>query len=194
MESMEPAVILTEKIKSKLTVFLDHNEASENSKEIQNMLSTEGSRFIPFRLIKYAFDKHQCIGETKEYLNEWLEGSILHIPAYEPPERNQELEARIQRLKAEQANRDYKAMVRSVDKEQKMERENIGAEVKAMNTHIWSFINFVITVVGAFAFGYKATEYTFSGGNAFIAQMVTGLIFATIVFFADLYFMVKQIS
>ncbi|XP_062584432.1 transmembrane protein 199-like [Saccostrea cucullata] len=194
---MEPEVILTEKIDSKLKVFLDHNDASENSKEIQNVFNTDGSKFIPFRLIKHAFDKHQSTGltgETKEYLNEWLEGSELHIPAYETPERNQELEARIQCLKAEQANRDYKAMVRSVDKEQEMEIKNIGAEVKALNTHIWTFINFVITVVGAFAFGYKATEYTFSGGNAFVAQMVTGLIFATIVFFADLYFMVKQIS
>lgn len=32
--------------------------------------------------------------------------------------QNPELEARIQRLKAEQANREYKQMVRSVDKEQ----------------------------------------------------------------------------
>lgn len=32
--------------------------------------------------------------------------------------QNPELEARIQRLKAEQANREYKEMVRSVDKEQ----------------------------------------------------------------------------
>lgn len=32
--------------------------------------------------------------------------------------QNPELEARIQRLKAQQANREYKEMVRSVDKEQ----------------------------------------------------------------------------
>lgn len=38
-----------------------------------------------------------------------------------------------------------------------------------MNSHILSFINFVVTVGGAFAFGYKATEYTFSGNNAFLA-------------------------
>lgn len=38
-----------------------------------------------------------------------------------------------------------------------------------MNSHILSFINFVVTVGGAFAFGYKATEYTFSGSNAFLA-------------------------
>lgn len=105
-----------------------------------------------------------------------------------------------------------------------------------MNSHILSFINFVVTVGGAFAFGYKATEYTFSGGNAFLAvraciylnlsnfisvifsyltttklydldlyghtrggflslqQMMTGLLFASVVFCADLYFLIREAS
>lgn len=37
--------------------------------------------------------------------------------------------------------------------------------VKAMNRHIWSMVNFVVTVGGAFAFGYKGTEYAFPGYN-----------------------------
>lgn len=106
-----------------------------------------------------------------------------------------------------------------------------------MNSHILSFINFVVTVGGAFAFGYKATEYTFSGSNAFLAvracinlkslkiyfsnillphnyiivwswsfyghfrrgflslqQMMTGLLFASVVFCADLYFLIREAS
>ncbi|XP_048753487.1 transmembrane protein 199-like [Ostrea edulis] len=191
---MEPDVTLTNKLRSKLASFREHDNSSTQSKEIQAALNNEETKSIPFRLIRYAFDRHQSKGSTEEYLNEWLDGSALYLPAYEPPLRNPELETRIQRLKAEQANREYKEMVRSVDKEQKAERERFGAEVKAMNSHIWSVVNFIVTVGGAFAFGYKATEYTFSGGNTFVAQMVAGLIFATVVFFADLYFMVKQIS
>ncbi|KAK3083718.1 hypothetical protein FSP39_001986 [Pinctada imbricata] len=50
------------------------------------------------------------------YLNEVLEGSELHLPQYVPPPRNPELEARIERLKAQQANREYRDMVKNVDK------------------------------------------------------------------------------
>lgn len=190
---MEPDVILTQTIKDKLTDFLEHTDSSKQSKEIRDLIE-EDAGIIPFRLIKYVFDRHQSKGKKKEYLNEWLEGSTLHLPAYEPPPRNPELEARIQRLKAEQANREYKEMVRSVDKEQKLDTDSFGKEVKAMNSHILSFINFVVTVGGAFAFGYKATEYTFSGNNAFLAQMMTGLLFASVVFCADLYFLIREAS
>ncbi|XP_022338043.2 vacuolar ATPase assembly protein VMA12-like [Crassostrea virginica] len=193
---MEPELFLTDLLRNRLTDLSKHTDLSPQIKEIQEILENDG-KTIPFRLIKYAFDKHdegRSKGTPKEYLNEWLDGTSLHLPAYEPPPRNPELEARIQRLKAEQENREYRNMVRTVDREQKEEINRFGAEVKAMNSHIWSAINFAVTVVGAFAFGYKATEYTFTGSNSFVAQIVAGLIFATVVFFADLYFMIKQIS
>lgn len=42
-------------------------------------------------------------------------GCDVKLPEPEVQPRNQELEARIQRLKAEQANREYKAMTKNVD-------------------------------------------------------------------------------
>lgn len=53
--------------------------------------------------------------ETTVYLHDLLEGSDIKLPEPDIIPRNPELEARIQRLKAEQANRDYKTMTKKVD-------------------------------------------------------------------------------
>ena len=38
--------------------------------------------------------------------------------------------------------------------------KDVGREVKEMNRHLVSVFNFVVTVLGAFVFAYKATEYS----------------------------------
>ena len=45
--------------------------------------------------------------------------------------------------------------------------------MKELNRQIISVVNFVITVGGAFAFGYKGTEYAFSGPNVFAFVSIT---------------------
>ena len=49
--------------------------------------------------------------------------------------------------------------------------------VKEMNRQMINVVNFVITVGGAFAFGYKATEYTVSGPNGFVFVSINCLFF-----------------
>lgn len=48
--------------------------------------------------------------------------------------------------------------------------------VKEMNRQLVSVFNFIVTVGGAFAFGYKATQYTF-GGYSNVFAMVSSLKF-----------------
>lgn len=58
---MEPDVILTQTIKGKLTDFLEHTDSSKQSKEIRDLIEKDAG-IIPFRLIKYVFDRHQSKG------------------------------------------------------------------------------------------------------------------------------------
>ncbi|KAJ8949637.1 hypothetical protein NQ318_010053 [Aromia moschata] len=57
--------------------------------------------------------------EDKMYLHELLEGSEIILPKNEEIPRNEELERRCQRLKAEQQNRDYFQMTKNVDRVRK---------------------------------------------------------------------------
>lgn len=63
---MEPNVILTQTIKGKLTDFLEHTDSSKQSKEIRDLIE-EDAGIIPFRLIKYVFDRHQSKGIQYTY-------------------------------------------------------------------------------------------------------------------------------
>jgi len=53
--------------------------------------------------------------ENKVYLHELLCGSEVLIPQLEIPKRNPELQRRIEALKKEQANREYRRMTKNVD-------------------------------------------------------------------------------
>jgi hypothetical protein len=62
---MEPDVILTKKLRSKLANLREHDNLSTQSKEIQDVLSKEETKSIPFRLVKYAYERHQCHSQVK---------------------------------------------------------------------------------------------------------------------------------
>ncbi|WAR03799.1 TM199-like protein [Mya arenaria] len=128
------------------------------------------------------------------FLHELINGCDIHLPDVEKRERNPELERRCQRLQKEQDNREYRRMVHNVDKtSQQQDYFSVGKDLREMNRQMVSVFNFVITVGGAFAFGYKAIEYSFNG-DTFMMQMIGGLVLATVVFFADLYFLLKENS
>ncbi|ESO87923.1 hypothetical protein LOTGIDRAFT_98317, partial [Lottia gigantea] len=126
------------------------------------------------------------------YLHEMISDSDIFLPSPPPPVRNPELQARIDKLKLQQANKEYKEMTKNVDLTQKYHADKFGDDIKALNRHLIAVFNFIVTVGGAFAFGYKSVEY--SVGSSLPLQMMSGLIFATVVFFADLYFLIKYHS
>ena len=54
---MEPELFLTDRLRNRLTDLSKHTDLSPQIKEIQEIIEKDG-KTIPFRLIKYAFDKH----------------------------------------------------------------------------------------------------------------------------------------
>ncbi|XP_064646545.1 transmembrane protein 199-like [Lineus longissimus] len=158
--------------------------------DLKLSLETLGkSQTIPYSLVTQLHTFLSKEGDV--YLHELLEGSEVVLPEVEKPARNPQLESRCQKLRAELANKDYRRMVGDIDAVEIMDRtttKDFGKEMKAVNRQLVSVFNFLITVAGAFAFGYKATEYSLDEPNV-PAQLCSGLVLSTLVFFADLYFL-----
>uniref|UniRef100_A0A915B8L1 Transmembrane protein 199 n=1 Tax=Parascaris univalens TaxID=6257 RepID=A0A915B8L1_PARUN len=113
--------------------------------------------------------------------------------------RDPAYEARIERLKREQEDRIYKQMTRSVDPNQQYGRvnlmQNFAEEMRIANRQAISVANTLITVGGAFGFGFFGVGYAYPNLRADVAfRLIIGIFLATIVFFADLYFIVKSMD
>ncbi|CAH1800473.1 unnamed protein product, partial [Owenia fusiformis] len=153
---------------------------------------------IPFTTVRKLHKFLQLDSSSDEpvvYLHELLEESDICFPKLEVPERNPELEARIQRLKGQQANREYANMTKNLGStglySTNKAEPSFGADVKALNSQLIGVANFLITVIAGFAFGYKIVEYNMDVPD-FALQLCSGMIFATIIFIADLYFFIKN--
>ncbi|XP_069675249.1 transmembrane protein 199 [Periplaneta americana] len=116
----------------------------------------------------------------------------LPQPKIEP--RSQELEARIQRLKAEQATRDYKAMTKNVDSVRAHEpEETIAYQLKQINKQLIAVAQFVFSVLAGFAFGFLGIELIV-GNLDFGFRLLLGVMFALIIALAEIYFLAKKLS
>ncbi|ETN70465.1 hypothetical protein NECAME_04888 [Necator americanus] len=107
--------------------------------------------------------------------------------------------AKTEELRKQQENMTYKKLVQSVDASQKYGKvnhmENFGAELKVVNRQLMSIFNVVITVVGAFFFGFSGVQFAYPHLHLDLAtRFIIGLVPATIVFFADLYFVIKNLD
>ncbi|KAI1714523.1 endoplasmic reticulum-based factor for assembly of v-ATPase domain-containing protein [Ditylenchus destructor] len=72
--------------------------------------------------------------------------------------------ARIQKLRTQQENKEYMEMTKSIDPNRKYGHtnlmENFGQEMREVNRQVIAVVNTVITVGGAFAFGFFGVTYT----------------------------------
>ena len=75
-------------------------------------------------------DELQKIWPEFQYFHEMMENCAVSLPEPESPPRNPELESRIQRLKAEQAQREYKRMTVNVTGRQPYNEEPLSHQSK----------------------------------------------------------------
>ncbi|VDM84478.1 unnamed protein product, partial [Strongylus vulgaris] len=110
-----------------------------------------------------------------------------------------EFRAKTEALRKKQENMAYKRIVQSVDPTQKYGKVNLmedfGAELKNVNRQLMSIFNVVLTVVCAFFFGFSGVQFAYPHLHLDLAtRFLIGLVPATIVFFADLYFVVRSMD
>lgn len=67
--------------------------------------------------------------------------------------------------------------------------------MKEVNRQVIAIFNTLITVAGAFAFGFYGISFAYPSLNlSFETRIIMGLGAATVVFFADLYFIAKSLD
>lgn len=141
--------------------------------------------------IKWCHTKMKERG-IPDRVHELLSESEIILPKYEPPPRNPELEARVQRLRFEQENREYKNMTKSVDSLHQNEMSGlgeIGKELRSVNKQIVAGVQYLLSIVGTFfaifiAVGMTTSDYGVRALVATISAVIVGL--------AEMFFIIRD--
>ncbi|KAH6923167.1 hypothetical protein HPB50_024590 [Hyalomma asiaticum] len=164
-------------------------------KKAEDLLKCDATG-VPFRSLRSLRDAVNAAGDggAPVYLHKLLEGSELCLPSPVTPPRNPELEARVQKLKAQQLNRDYDRMTSDVDvcRARSSPFSKAGEEVRQVKQQSWAVVNLLVTVGGTFAFFYKAVEYSLPDPHIPL-QVLVALIASIAVAIAELYFLIRVI-
>lgn len=117
---------------------------------------------------------------------------ILPEPQYPP--RNPQLEARVIKLRAQQANRDYNNMTRNIDQKDVMvslmSDEPFSVQLKEIKGYLILIFQLVLSVGTSFVAGYLLPYY-FYGIADVGKRLLVGIIFGFVVAIADLYFVIR---
>eukprot|EP00070_Physeter_catodon_P048620 XP_028355514.1 transmembrane protein 199 isoform X5 [Physeter catodon] len=128
------------------------------------------ARLVSFRLIR---ELHQYLRERGStlYLHELLEGSEIYLPEVVKPPRNPELVARLEKIKIQLANEEYKRITRNVT----CQDSRHGGTLSDLGKQ------------AAFVCTYLGSQYIFTE----MTSVLAALIVASVVGLAELYIMVR---
>ncbi|XP_015422283.1 PREDICTED: transmembrane protein 199 [Myotis davidii] len=148
------------------------------------------ARLVPFRLVR---DLHQHLRERDStlYLHQLLEGSEIYLPEVVKPPRNPELVARLEKIKIQLANDEYKRITRNVtcqDSRHGGILSDLGKEVRSVKAVVITIFNFIVTVAAAFVCTYLGSQYIFT---EMASRILAAVIVASVVGLAELYVMVR---
>ncbi|XP_055982854.1 transmembrane protein 199 [Sorex fumeus] len=168
-------------------------EAALGKKQKKGDPHSGPERLVSFRLIR---ELHQYLRETGStlYLHELLEGSEIYLPEVVKPPRNPELVARLEKIKIQLANEEYKRITRNVtcqDSRHGGTLSELGKQVRSVKALVITIFNFIVTVAAAFVCTYLGSQYVFT---EMASQILAALIVASVVGLAELYVMVRTME
>lgn len=111
----------------------------------------------------------------------------------ELPERNPELVARLEKIKAKLANEEYKRITKNVTSQNGRQGTlaDLGREVRPLKKIVVTVFNFFVTVAAAFACTYIGSQYVFSESAT---RILSSVIVASLVGLAELYVLVRTME
>jgi len=117
---------------------------------------------------------------------------LLPSPKFE--ERNPELEQRCVKLRAKQEEKEYRTMTGNVrrDHERTRDEEPIKKQFKEVNAFLLLIMQFVVSVICSFMFGYLSPYYLY-GKTDMGGRLLFGIICGFVVGCADMYFVIRQL-
>ncbi|KRZ19326.1 EH domain-containing protein 1 [Trichinella zimbabwensis] len=154
-----------------------------NFKNLQEV--KEGKCCCTLRVLKLL--KKRFPNEVSVY--KWLRSGEIILPTLPKRERNPELEARIQKLKKEQEQREYDRMTSNVDVVQlHRQRNKFGSfqqDLAILNRQLIIILNTLLTVICSFIFGFYSVQFV-SPSSDYALRVAVGLLFAIVVFLSDI--------
>jgi len=129
------------------------------------------------------------------HFHELISECQVTLPQPQFPPRDPILEARCQKLRAQQAEREYQKMTSNVDSRvhglnKHSDTDSFSHQMKELNNYLLIVAQLVISLICSFAFGYLVPYY-FYGVIEVGPRLISGIMFAFVVGLADLYFVVK---
>ncbi|XP_072326128.1 transmembrane protein 199 isoform X2 [Scyliorhinus torazame] len=170
-----------------------HSIPEDLHSDLQSCLnSTHSPRIIPFHLLRklhtFLHNKGFPI-----YLHELLEGAEIFTPEVKLPERNPELVARLEKIKENLANQEYRRITKNVNCQINRYGTlgDLGRQMRSVKAVVVTIFNFLVTVGAAFACTYLGTQYLFTDTAA---RVLSALIVASVVGLAELYVIVRTME
>lgn len=117
--------------------------------------------------------------------------SQLELPQLRQPARSPELEARCQKLRRQQAEREYRRMTANIRKDPEVKELSIAAQLREVNSYLVLILQFLVSVFASFAFGYLAPYYLY-GQTEVGPRLLIGVLCGFVAGVADLYFVIRQ--
>lgn len=125
-----------------------------------------------------------------------VDKSGVSLPPPNIPPRDIVVQQRIESLTAKFANMEYKKMTKNMTPlhTTKIFSSSGIREFRCMNKQILMILNFTLIVAGSFVFGYFLSDIFGQSQASPSQRIVCGFSIAVIVFFADLYFLIKNVD
>ncbi|CAD6994970.1 unnamed protein product [Ceratitis capitata] len=165
-----------------------------NSTDDSNIEATKALYISDLRWLKKWLAQLREEKGLDLFLHNFIEQFSLELPRNEVMERNPELEARCQRLREQQQNKEYLNMTKNIDSTLKYAPEDtIAYQVKAMNSQMIAVLQFIFSVAAGFVFGFLGLELIF-GGIEFGLRLVLGIFCALVIGVAEMYFLLKKLN
>ncbi|NP_001089815.1 transmembrane protein 199 [Xenopus laevis] len=165
---------------------------SDSRMAVEEAVKQGPGAVVPFAILRELHGILRQKGSTV-YLHELLEGSEIHLPAIEIPERNPELVARLEKIKAKLANEEYKKMTRNITGQANRQGalSELSQQVQPVKKMVITVFNFFVTVAAAFACTYIGTQYIFTESTS---RVLSSVIVASLVGLAELYVLVRTME
>ncbi|OAD54110.1 hypothetical protein WN48_08339 [Eufriesea mexicana] len=139
-------------------------------------------------------ETYRTVNMESIYLHELLEEDDIKLPTPIITPRNPELEARTQKLRAQQDAIRYKAMTKNVDTTtMQLPEDSISYQMKQINKQLIAVAQFVFSVLAGFAFGFIGVELIV-GHLDFGFRLLLGIICALIIALAEIYFLAIKLN
>lgn len=127
-------------------------------------------------------------------LHELVAEADIVLPQPEVLPRNPELEKRVQRLRVQQMERDYRTMTKNVDSVRFNHPEDtIAYQMKQINRQLIAVIQFLVSVGAGFTFGFIGVELIV-GELDFGFRLLLGVMCALVIALAEIYFLAKKLA